>query len=858
MNGNSTYWHIDILRKQGRHVERKTKETVDIKEPIFKSLVHQHANRPIPPNSKFTNTQTFHLTELQNPCTMQVMRKRKITSKDPGEFTLAADARCTSTNYINDHIWELRYRNIEPLAFAIHTTYGLRARSFHIFPCFTEDEVTIIDPADFDSPPTIHSFGPNFATMSYCPLPGIMVDTYYCVPGSNVIGGKIRLINNKLKYRELNFEVAAVLIPDERGKRMAARKINEVSVLTGQTHNLHPVLFITGGAREGTGTFPSLTFDLELAPGANREFTWAVAALEEEEASFQLARTTATHHWEAEIARGELLAESKIIVKTGNHDWDTAFALAQKTAFGLLMSPTTNFPGTSFVVNRHPSQGFSARGDGRDYQLNWSGQTPLQTDYLSGLLASTAPELAQDLLMNFLAFQSKEGFIPKKVGLGGQESDQLSMPLMCNMAWRIFQSTQSKEFLKEVFPKLKAFVLAWFTPDQDSDKDGIPEWIQARQSGFEAHPASINNPNWGLHPEVSMTEEPALCALLSNELHILTQMANLIGEESAISTLQALKKTLERAIHEAWDEESSLYYRWDRDTHFSPVGKTLATETANGTLSLQMKFEHPVRFLIQIEAANSLPSKLHVFIHGYETLEKHSVEHITPNQFHWHLKTGKAMSQSIYSFLEYVDVNGLEEGDKITIQVANYRTEDISLLLPLWSGDTSPANARKLIQETITDPQRFWFPFGLRSTPHEERPTVLMPWNAMIGKGLIANNRRDLAAKLVSKLMKAIIKNLKENGRFYTCYDAETGQGLQEHNTVDGLAPLELFLETLGVRIISPHRIAGEGRNPFPWPVTITFRGTSIRCRKRRTTITFADGQTAVITDPKPQIVYLE
>ncbi|MEA2007738.1 MAG: hypothetical protein U9O54_01340, partial [Chloroflexota bacterium] len=183
--------------------------------------------------------------------------------------------------------------------------------------------------------------------------------------------------------------------------------------------------------------------------------------------------------------------------------------------------------------------------------------------------------------------------------------------------------------------------------------------------------------------------------------------------------------------------------------------------------------------------------------------------------------------------------------------------EDVSAFLPLWSGTSTPENAKKLIKETITNPKRFWSPYGLLATPDTEQPAVHMPWNAMVGKGLLAYGKRDAAAKLVSKLMNAIIKNLKESGSFYTCYDAETGLGLQEHNTVDGLAPLELFLETLGVRIISPREIAVEGRNPFPWPVTVKYRGTTITRRKRKTTITFANGQTAAITDPKPQVVRL-
>lgn len=805
---------------------------------------------------------------------MQAMLKWNITPQDPGEFTLAADARCTTTNYVNDHIWELSYQNITPPALALQTTFGLRARSFRIFPRFTEGDVAIVDPANFDTLPVVHNFGPNFVSVSYYPLPGILVESHYCVLESNVIGGKITITNKKLQDRELSFELATVLSPDENGHRMSARRIENVNILAGKTHNLHPVLFITGGAQEGTGPFAALTFNLELSPGAYKTFTWAMATAESEEASFHLARKNATGHLEAAIARAELLAESAISIKTGDKDWDTAFALSQKTAFGLLMSPTSDFPGTSFVVNRLPEQGYSAQGDGNDYQLNWSGQTPLQAEYLSGLITSTAPQITQDLLQNFLAFQTEEGFIPKKVGLGEQKSDTLAMPILSNMAWRIYTSTGSKEFLQDVFPKLEAFVRSWFTPEQDKDKDGIPEWTNSRQSGFEAHPSNISNPNWVLHPVVSMTEEPALCALLSHELQILIQMAEILEKEDAIKSLQAMKEILGKAIQESWDKENTIYYRWDKDTHFSPAGKILKTGTGAHPLNIQLQFEYPVRLLIQIEAADSPPTQLDIFIHGYEGKQdeqikrgtqsrqnkhgKHRVERLISTQFQWHLKTGKGMSQHTYAYLEYIDIYGLGKGDKITIHIADYRTEDISLLLPLWSGDASQKNAQKLIKETITDTKRFWFPFGLRSTPHEENPTVLMPWNTLIGKGLIKYGERDTAAELVGNLMRGVIKNLKESGKFYTSYHAETGQGLQEYNTVDGLAPLELFLETLGLKILSPHKIALEGRNPFPWAVTVTYRGTHIERKKWRTIITFPDGQSTTITTAHPRVVSIE
>jgi hypothetical protein len=78
-----------------------------------------------------------------------------------------------------------------------------------------------------------------------------------------------------------------------------------------------------------------------------------------------------------------------------------------------------------------------------------------------------------------------------------------------------------------------------------------------------------------------------------------------------------------------------------------------------------------------------------------------------------------------------------------------------------------------------------------------------------------------------------------------------------ERNTLAGLAPLGLFLETLGVRLLSPCQVHLSGFNPFPWPVTVKYRGLTVLRRKDSTVVTFPDGQSHTVTDPTPQVISL-
>ncbi|MBU0512899.1 MAG: hypothetical protein KJ638_14525 [Chloroflexi bacterium] len=792
------------------------------------------------------------------------MRKWNLKSGDPGAFTLAADVRCGPTDYTNDHIWELTLKGGEPPSLALQTTFGLRARNLRLFPRFVEGDTAVSDPSAFDKPPTVHRFYPNFLALSFSPFTGIDVEIEYWVPESQIVAGRVTITNSRLTPRNFRFEWAATLSPAEGGQRMADTKIEATTVLCGQTGGIFPVIFMTGGPEVSSGPYPALSVELDLAPGARRQFTWIHTALDTQEASFETARHTATRSWEAETARLDVLNASLIDIETGDPDWDAAFALAQKTALGLLIGPTEHLPHPSFVLHRQPDQGFSRRGDGSDYSHLWDGQTALDADFLASLILPAASRLAQGLLENFLENQKQQGFVDWKPGLGGQRGRMLATPILANLAWRIYQVTEDRSFLEEVFPKLLNFVHAWFTPQQDRDGDGLPEWAHPMQSGLEDHPAFSLHQPWSQGGDITKSESPSLCALLYNEIQILIRMARSTERTGPIPALEALADNLKSAIAASWNDSAAIYQNWDRDTHFSPRGEVLSEQQGNGELLLQRQFEQPVRLLIRIETSEEFARQVTVFIHGVGASETHRVERIPGDQFRWHIGMGSASSERVYSSIEHVEISGLADDDKVSIQVMDLSGQDHTLLLPLWAGVPDQDQAFELVKRTITDPEKFWRDFGVSACPlrsdidnHPCR-TIHIPWNNLIGEGLLAYGYRDEAAELVKRLMAAITLNLKQERAFYRNYQADTGSGIGERNALTGLAPLGLFMATLGVRLVSPTKILLSGRNPFPWTVTVRYRGLSIIREFRKTRIVFPGGQTAVVKSAEPQIVTLE
>ncbi len=226
---------------------------------------------------------------------------------------------------------------------------------------------------------------------------------------------------------------------------------------------------------------------------------------------------------------------------------------------------------------------------------------------------------------------------------------------------------------------------------------------------------------------------------------------------------------------------------------------------------------------------------------------------------------GLFTAQRVYSQIDRIEIRGLEPEDRIMVTNVDYRFIDISLLAPIFAEIPDRDRIGKLVEETVTNPGLFWREFGLPAFPRPPASanqntcwSVNLYWNVLIGRGLVKFGYRTLAADLLTRVMNAIIQSLKADRAFRRSYHAETGKGLGEFNSISGLAPVGFFLDVLGVRLISSRKVGLSGFNPFPWPVTVKYRGMTIMRQQDKTTVIFPDNQTVIVTDPNPQLVTLE
>jgi hypothetical protein len=738
----------------------------------------------------------------------------------------------------------------------------------------------------------VRAFFVNYLRVTFQPLEGLSVTAHYWAPDSHSIAGQFTFVNHSPDDapRTIRFSLAGVLKALDEAQPLSPALTPDPSpkgrgewmALHGHSGNLDIVIAMEGDGEiaADTSPFPALTRTLELAPDTPVLIRWAQAArptltpISEAppppegrgESCVELIRGIFEREWEGEFARIELTNAGLLDIETGDKDWDAALAFAQTVALRSFVGPTPHLPGPSFVFTRTPDKGFSRKGDGSDHNWQWDGQVATEAYVTAPQIVSAAPELAKGILRNWLGVQDEKGFIDWKPGLGGQRNKALCIPLLASIAWLIYEYTEDRAFLEEVYPGLNRFFDVWFTPRHDRDEDGVPEWTHTIQSAFDENPSFVRWTAWGQGADITAAESPDLASYLYREARSLIRLAQLLGRDED-PTLAASAAQLAQAVEGMWRDETASYHYRDRDTHEVTRGETLAEGQGNLVVEVHRRFKPAARILVRAIGPKEAKPEMTVTLSGRGQRGRHRVETLKRSHVQWYFGVATAVSDKVYAEVERIEVSGLTEEFAVTVSVVDYTRQDQTLLLPLWAGIPNPARAEALVDKTLLDVQRYWRPYGIpncsaldpayRPDNRDGSGGVWLMWNTMLGEGLVDYGYRAEAAELATRLMDAMLHTLKTDKAFREAYNADSLEGLGERDYVWGVAPVHLFLRIAGIRIITPRRVHLEGHNPFPWPVTVRYKGVAVRKEPGAAyaKVTFPSGKEVILTDEAPQFV---
>jgi hypothetical protein len=366
--------------------------------------------------------------------------------------------------------------------------------------------------------------------------------------------------------------------------------------------------------------------------------------------------------------------------------------------------------------------------------------------------------------------------------------------------------------------------------------------------------------------DISTVESPDLSSFLYRECQSIISIAKQINDIEAINQLETIADKLESMLDASWDDQKACYLYRDRDSHFSTRGEFLGRLFGAGVMEIHQEFQEPIRPVIRIESKKEGTLPIQIFIHGTTTTGAHRVDHIPSNRLRWHLGSGFITSEYVYKTIEQIEVTGILDEVEVIAKTACLTCIDQSLLIPLWAGIPSEEKSKILINLTIMNKKRFLSPFGLRSCIDfhgqndvpEEFFGIHLPWISLIMDGLVQYGERKKAAEVFSRLMKAVNYSLKKDMSFHQYYHSETGKPLGPINSLTSLIPIGLFLQILGVKIISSSKVEITGSNPFPWPVTIKFRGLTVIQQEKKALVIFSDGQNITVNNNQAQTISIK
>ncbi|MBM4423837.1 MAG: hypothetical protein FJ030_10645 [Chloroflexi bacterium] len=804
------------------------------------------------------------------------MRDWKLTHADPLALRLAADARFGPTDYADDQIWELTLAGGDPAAVSLRTTYGLRAREMRLFPAFREGDSLITDPDQFAAPPVVHHFAVNRIQFSFSPLGGIHVHADYWCPDSHTVAGQFTVSNESTATRSIRLKLCAILLPMESGAVMAPTQRGPLYTLEGQTGNLASIILLETGIPSEHSSWPAIVRPLSLVPGESQTVRWVHAAPPFTPPASRGGMGGVEHckailetGWPIHFQKIKALNADVPEIETGDRQWDAAFAFAYKVALQSYVGPTAHLPYPSFIFARNPNKGYSLRGDGSDHAWQWDGQVATEAYVNLPQIAQAAPELAKGIIRNYIAVQEPDGFIDWKPGLAGQRNRALCIPLLATLSWIIYEYTEDRDFIAEVYEPLKRFVAVWFTERYDRDQDGLPEWSHTIQSAFDECPSFCRWVKWSQPADISLAESPDLASYLYRELRSLIKMAHTLDLDEDTPPLAARADMIRIAVNAMWRDDTASYHYADLETHESPRGHELARITAQNEVvrcEVHQKFAPSARVLVTIVGdREAAPPSVAVAIHGRGRRGRHRIETLAPRRLAWYWGVGSVTSDKLYAEVEAVEVSGMPRGWEVIIGTVDYTRQDQTLLLPIWAGLARGDRLESLVRKTITDPDRYWRAYGIPNcaatdpafAPDNRNGSggVWMMWNTMIGEGLADSGYTAESAELIRRLMEAMIHSLKTEKAFREAYNCDKPEGIGERDYLWGVAPVHLFLRTAGIRIVSPRKVWVRGFNPFPWPVRVSWRGVTVTKTETMTLVKFPSGKEAAVTTEAEQFI---
>ncbi len=769
-------------------------------------------------------------------------------------LTLGADARLSRTDFTDDQTWDVLWEDEKLAPATIRSSYGGRVKQVAITPNWVYRERKITSAQTYIQAPTWVAFAPAYAKLEGKITATLNLSIEYWVMESNAIGGRFTIQNTGAEAEDLHLSLVADVLTDKKSSLAIISLISENHALSlGRYPHLEPVLMLDN-AQAGaiTNKEPIIQTKMTIEAGKSHAVRYVHAGLSRMSDSVERASYWLSQNWDEAFATIETASQRIPHIMTGDPNTDTLIALSYHQLLQSFMT-TPNLPHLSFIATRQPDKGYSAKGDGSDYDRSWNGQSA-HLAYLMALgIASIAPELAQGIVRNFLASQTYDGKVDMKPSFTAStpiDGGYLCPPILARLTWNIYQFTEDRGFLEETFPKLLRFYQRWM--QEDVDGDSMPEWAHERQMGYVFFPTFGNNQAWAQNVDIRITESPDMAAYMISEAIHLSYISHLLGKTDGYGILNKLSNH-QAYLEKLWREELGRYSYQDRDTNLAtPYIPIFIENPADERVPVALSLENPARVQVHLVGGTNHAPKatLHIIGFGHNNETIHEIADVK-SQFVWGYGNGFYTSKNLFQTVNELYFEGVSRVYKVNAHTVDFTRPDVNSILPLMLTGIPDNRAESLIK-LLTDPAQFWRESGMTIVSAKDRnydPASAVGgggtwayWTTLIGEGLIEYGRGDIARDMLKRLIKTQLTSYTKNGYFSEFYHSDQASGRGEKYHVGGIVPVYLLNRLFGVQIFDSRRVFVSEDYFWDTDVTIMQHGVTIKRTKTSADVTFASG----------------
>ncbi len=764
------------------------------------------------------------MTGLQPDFRIDDMKPRTWNRPLPKRFLLGGEQRFSSDRPQLNQGWIVRQTADKPPFPSVELLPETPGMKFQFYLCFNEHSRPQIDRLNFDSIPILEGFSWDWIEFRHQSLKDLVIRSLYWAPDSEVICGESWINNPTDSQRFITLDLVCLLQSQGAGNQIILEKIKGRPVLTGSLGDQHLVLFLAGNPRVTEDPFPTLQNEISLSPHSEEKVQWICAKSDTKNNAQELLESVLQLDWSGEISRRKVAHQSQVEITTGDPDWDLILALSQKQAQLIYHQINTR----ENLKTPHGAE-----------------LTPIQALMLLQSLEKQTPKK----IINILDLIFKESIEPE---LEGRDPDQglLSPILAGELLWQIHQMGFASEIWSSYLPTAAGWMENWFSPNLDKDGDGIPELTHPWILGLAGSNTAVVLRSASSFLPYPYLESPGLGALLYNDLCKIDDLAEVAGFIYDFNFLEK-RETILSFLQKSWNPEKGEYQNRDSRSHAAVNGFNIIDELQSGLNILRVDFPQPARIGIihHRSTADRLPEDYRVICHGLDWHGNYRIEELSSVNFIWGEKFDLGISESIYSKLDYCILKGEGQKGKFSLVVPSTANKDITQALPFWAGIVPDDQTRDFIENLLLDPNRYWSPYGFCTSPDIGETSIQLFWNLLLGQSLQEHGRSEQAAELIGRWMAVIIPAFKRSGCSFPGYRVNTGEGIGLKDSLESLFPVRFFLQVLGVNFFQDGRLTIAGKNPFPWPVTLKYKGLKIIRESGQTTIIRSGKETLILTD---------